>query len=151
MMKQAILILALAGFVWSPLPLEAAPLGITRSAVEQPDSNVEKVARFAGRGRVGAVGVRRGAVVGPRGGVAVRRGAVAVGPRGAVATGRTAVVRPVRPWVRRPYFGTVIGGVALGTIIAATAVGVAPAAPAPNTCWYWTDPARTQGYWDYCR
>jgi hypothetical protein len=54
----------------------------------------------------------------------------------------------VRPWVRRPYFGTIVGGVALGTLIAVT---VAPAAPAPNLCWYWVDPSQTQGYWDYCQ
>ena len=53
----------------------------------------------------------------------------------------------VRPWVRRPYFGTVVGGVALGTVIAAT---TAPVAPAPNLCWVWTSSAQTQGYWDYC-
>ena len=53
----------------------------------------------------------------------------------------------VRPWVGRPYFGTVIGGVALGTVIAATAV---PVPPADNLCWIWTTSARTQGYWDYC-
>jgi hypothetical protein len=54
----------------------------------------------------------------------------------------------VRPWVRQPYFGTVVAGVALGTLIAATAV---PVAPAPNLCWYWTNPSQTQGYWDYCQ
>jgi hypothetical protein len=54
----------------------------------------------------------------------------------------------VRPWVRRPYFGTIVGGVALGTLIA---VSVAPVAPAPNLCWYWADPSQTQGYWDYCQ
>ena len=54
----------------------------------------------------------------------------------------------VRPWVRRPYFGTVVAGVALGTLIAATAV---PLAPAPNLCWYWTNSSQTQGYWDYCQ
>ncbi|HUW73846.1 MAG TPA: hypothetical protein VMW05_07435 [Methyloceanibacter sp.] len=53
----------------------------------------------------------------------------------------------VRGWNRRPYYGTVIGGVALGAIIAAAA---APRAPADNLCWYWTNPARTHGYWDYC-
>ena len=99
-------------------------------------------------GRRGGVAVRRGAVaVGPRGAVGVRRTTV-VGPRGNVAVRRTVVARPYRPWVRRAYYGTVIGGVALGTLIAATAV---PAAPAPNLCWYWADPAQTQGYWDYCR
>jgi hypothetical protein len=60
------------------------------------------------------------------------------------------VVRPVRGWVSRPYYGTVIGGVVLGTIITAVVVGTAPAAPAPNTCWYWSDPSMTRGYWDYC-
>ena len=54
----------------------------------------------------------------------------------------------VRPWVRRPYFGTVVAGVALGTLIAATAV---PVTPAPNLCWYWTNSSQTQGYWDYCQ
>jgi len=62
-----------------------------------------------------------------------------VGPRG----GRVYV----RGWNRRPYYGTIIAGVALGTIIAATA---APRPPANNLCWYWTSPARTHGYWDYC-
>jgi hypothetical protein len=57
-------------------------------------------------------------------------------------------VGAVRPWVRRPYFGTIVGGVALGTIIAATAV---PVVPAPGLCWYWTDPSNTRGYWDYCQ
>ena len=53
----------------------------------------------------------------------------------------------VRPWVQRPYFGTVIGGVALGSVIAASA---APAPPAENLCWIWTSAEQTQGYWDYC-
>jgi hypothetical protein len=60
------------------------------------------------------------------------------------------VVRPVRPWVRRPYYGTVVAGVALGTILVATAAGIAPAAPADNLCWYWTNSSQTRGYWDYC-
>ena len=38
--------------------------------------------------------------------------------------------------------------VALGAILGAAAYSAAP--PAPNTCWYWADPARTQGYWNYC-
>jgi hypothetical protein len=54
----------------------------------------------------------------------------------------------VPPWVRRPYFGTVVGGVILGTMIAVTVV---PAVPAPGLCWYWADPSQTQGYWDYCQ
>ena len=27
----------------------------------------------------------------------------------------------------------------------------AGAAPAPGMCWYYTDPSRTQGFWDYCQ
>jgi hypothetical protein len=60
------------------------------------------------------------------------------------------VVRPVRVWAPRPYYGTIVGGVALGTMIAVSAASVAPAAPAPNMCWYWVDSTQVQGYWDYC-
>ena len=55
-----------------------------------------------------------------------------------------------RPWAPRPYYGTIIAGVALGTIIGVAAVGLAPPRPAPDLCWYWVDPYRTRGYWDYC-
>jgi len=116
----------------------------------------------------GGVAVRGGgAVVGPRGGVAVRRGGAVVGPRGGVVVrGGTTVVAPRRAfvggggyvgrpafvrsrgWVRRPYFGTVVGGIALGTILA---VAAAPTvAPAPGLCWYWVDDFEERGYWDYC-
>jgi hypothetical protein len=61
---------------------------------------------------------------------------------------KVVVVRPYRKWNKRPYYGTVIGGVALGTILGAAAYSAA--APAPNTCWYWADPTMTRGYWDYC-
>ena len=40
--------------------------------------------------------------------------------------------RPVRGWVARPYYGTIVGGVALGTMITVSA-GAVPAAP-PRTC-----------------
>jgi hypothetical protein len=55
-----------------------------------------------------------------------------------------------RPWVARPYYGTIIAGVALGTIVTVAAVGLVPVRPAPNLCWYWADPYGNQGYWDYC-
>ena len=66
--------------------------------------------------------------------------------------GNVAVVgrRPYRGWAHRPYYGTVLGGVVLGTIITAAIIGTAPVAPAPNMCWFWSDPSYTQGYWDYC-
>ncbi|MEW5963528.1 MAG: hypothetical protein AB1749_08185 [Pseudomonadota bacterium] len=56
----------------------------------------------------------------------------------------------VRPWYTRPYYGTVFAGVALGTIIAVSAAGVVPYAPDDKLCWYWTNPYKTNGYWDYC-
>ena len=55
-----------------------------------------------------------------------------------------------RPWVRRPYYGTIVAGVALGTLITVAAVGVVPRRPSPDLCWYWADPYRSRGYWDYC-
>lgn len=59
--------------------------------------------------------------------------------------------RPVyRHWHRRPHYGAVVGGIVLGTVIAATAYGLAPRPPRPDLCWYWADPSQTRGYWDYC-
>ena len=55
-----------------------------------------------------------------------------------------------RPWVRRPYYGTIVAGVALGTLITVAAVGAVPPRPPPNLCWYWADPYGNRGYWDYC-
>jgi hypothetical protein len=61
------------------------------------------------------------------------------------------VRRPYRAWAHRPYYGTaIIGGVALGTVIAVSAAHAYPAAPGPNACWFWSDPTETRGYWDYC-
>ena len=55
-----------------------------------------------------------------------------------------------RPWYRRPYYGTIIGGIALGTIVGVTAYGFAPPRPRPDMCWYWADEVQSRGYWDYC-
>jgi hypothetical protein len=56
----------------------------------------------------------------------------------------------VRPWVKKPHYGQVVAGVALGTIVVASGAGVVPVAPAPHLCWYWTNPVKDKGYWDYC-
>jgi hypothetical protein len=110
-----------------------------------------------------------------RRGGAVRRGFVARGPRGgAVAGRRTAVsrpgvrpgyrpvpVRPARPVVvapgwRRPgaYWwrpgAAVAAGAALGFVTAAAATAYVGQPPAPGYCWYYTNPQRTQGFWDVC-
>jgi hypothetical protein len=95
-----------------------------------------------------------------RGGGAVHRSTV-VGPRGGVYHGRTAVrggavvrgggVRWARPgWYRWPAGGAIAAGAALGVVTAATAAAWAGAAPGPSLCWYYTDPGRTQGFWDAC-
>jgi hypothetical protein len=83
-----------------------------------------------------------------RGVVAARRTHVAVNRRGAMALNSTAVVRPVRPWVQQPYYGTVFDGVTLGTVIAAAAV---PTSPSFDLCWYWSNSSKTRGYWDFCQ
>jgi hypothetical protein len=66
----------------------------------------------------------------------------------AVGVGGVGVVRPVRPWVRRPYYGTIVAGVALGTIIVASTI---PPAPSSDLCWYWSNSSHSKGYWDYCK
>ena len=55
-----------------------------------------------------------------------------------------------RPWARRPYYGTIMAGVALGTIVGVAIVGAPPPRPAPDLCWYWIDRYMDRGYWDYC-
>jgi hypothetical protein len=69
------------------------------------------------------------------------------------------VVRPgvARPggWVRPAHYtwrpgGAIAAGAAIGFVAAATAVAWAGAPPAPGYCWYYTDPGRTQGFWDVC-
>jgi hypothetical protein len=56
----------------------------------------------------------------------------------------------VRTWKPQPYYGQFFGGVVLGSILTAAAIGIAPPAPAPGLCWYWSDPYGYRGYWDYC-
>jgi hypothetical protein len=80
--------------------------------------------------------------------VAARRTHVAVSKRSAVAVKSPEVVRPVRPWVRQPYYGSVFDGVTLGAIVAATAV---PTSPSFDLCWYWSSSSQTRGYWDFCQ
>ena len=80
--------------------------------------------------------------------VAARKTRVAAGKRRAVAVRAPVVVRPVRPWVRQPYYGVNIAGVTLGTVIAARAV---PTVQSFDLCWYWSSASKTRGYWDYCQ
>jgi hypothetical protein len=73
-----------------------------------------------------------------------RRGNVNVNVNRNVRVGGVGV-RPVPAWGARPYYGRIVGGVALGSFIAVTAMGVVPVAPAPNMCWFWTDLHRRVG------
>jgi len=105
----------------------------------QDSSLIEVAARRGGA-------VRRTTVVGPRGGAASRT----------VVRGG-AVVRPGRPggWVRPSYYhwrpgGAIAAGAALGFVAAGTAAAWAGSPPAPGYCWYYTDPSKTQGFWDAC-
>ena len=98
------------------------------------------------RARAGS-SARRTTVVGPRGNVASRT----VVRGGAVV--RPGVARPGR-WVRPAHYywrpgGAIAAGAAIGFVAAATAAW-AGSPPAPGYCWYYTDPSRTQGFWDVC-
>lgn len=107
------------------------------------DSSVIEVAARGGA-------VRRTTVVGPRGGAASRtvvRGGAVVRP--GYAGGGVRWARPARyVW---PRGGAIAAGAAIGVVTAATAVAWAGSPPAPGMCWYYTDPSRTQGFWDYCQ
>jgi hypothetical protein len=137
-------IIGLAGFAITALPASAL-VGRADSSLRQQfkqDSSITEVVVRRG----GAA--RRTTVVGPRGGVAsrtvVRRGA-AVRPGVARPGGW---VRPAR-YTWRPG-GAIAAGAAIGFVAAASAVAWAGAPPAPGYCWYYTDPSRTQGFWDVC-
>ena len=138
------------------IPASAMNVGVagTLSAATANDDPIIQVRAVVHGGR---------AAVGPHGGAVVHRGGAAVGPGGAAYRGRTAVVGPrgnvavtgrggwARPgWYRWPRGGAIAAGAAIGFVTAATAVAWAGAAPAPGMCWYYTDPSRTQGFWDYC-
>lgn len=75
-----------------------------------------------------------------------------VSPRSVHRHHRTVVVAPVRavPAVRPWYWGRVVAGVTIGTIITVAAVNSVPKAPSPELCWFWSDASKTRGYWNYC-
>src|SRR5216684_2545406 len=135
--------IGLAGFAMTALPASALVGGVGSALQQQlkQDSPVAEV--YVRRGG----SVRRTTVVGPRGNVASRT----VVRRGAVV--RPGVVRP-GGWVRPAYAwrpgGAIAAGAALGFVAAASAAAWAGSPPAPGYCWYYTDPSRTQGFWDAC-
>jgi hypothetical protein len=145
-------ILSIGGIAASPSPSSAlSPMG-SAALVSQGKATAGDVIEIR------AVARRGGVAVGPRGNaVAYRSRTVVRGP----AVRGAAVVRPgyggggVR-WARPaaygwPRGGAIAAGAAIGVVTAATAAAWAGAAPAPGMCWYYTDPSRTQGFWDYCQ
>ena len=93
----------------------------------------------------------RGVYRGPRGGV-YRGGTVYRGGayRGGVYRGGAYGYRGgygyragYGGWARPGWYRWPAGG--------AIAAGAAIAPPAPGLCWYYTDPSRTQGFWDACQ
>ena len=150
--------------------ITAGPSGAVPVAPLSPLSIGEHAASSPDLIEVRAAGRHGGAAIGPRGGAVVHRGGAAVGPRGGAYHGRTVVrgprgnvaarsttvVRGRGGWARPGYYhwprgGAIAAGAAIGFVTAATAAAWAGAAPAPGMCWYYTDPSRTQGFWDYCR
>ena len=168
MKPSKMLLAALLLGLWLPSQAEAA--AFPTAGMKGVSSDFVEAVRYRGAvarsgaavgPRGGAVAGRRYAARGPRGAVA-GRSYVARGPRGNVVAGRTVVARPgyrpvpARAWVRptsywwRPGMA-VVSGAAIGFVAAATASAYASSpAPAPGHCWYYTNPQRTQGFWDAC-
>lgn len=138
----------------SSTPVQAAPFHQGSVLRHQAQADIPLL-------RVREVVRRGGAVVGPRGGVAVRRTTVVrPGYRPGYRPVRPGYVRPgyagggvrwARPgWYRWPPGGAIAAGAALGFVAAGTAVAWAGAPPAPGYCWYYTDASQRQGFWDVC-
>lgn len=149
-------IAAVAGFiaVQSYSAVTASPLGMTRSAADAYDSMIGQVAAHGGM-RARSANVSRGRSVNRS---AARSRNVNVGrARNVTRTrdvnvNRTVVRRGawVRPGYRWRPGGAIAAGAAIGFVAAATAAAWAGPPPGPGLCWYYTDPTRTQGFWDVC-
>jgi hypothetical protein len=138
--KATLLVAAAAAIgLFAGGPAQSAPLAPTDALRAQVDdaSDVSQV----------AVVVRRGVGVGPRGNAYRYRSTTVVRP--GVGYGAR--------WVRPPAYrwgpgGAIAAGAAIGFIAAAGAAAYATSpAPAPGMCWYYTDPYRRAGFWDYCQ
>jgi hypothetical protein len=163
-LRSAVSIALAASFALTTVAPAFAGMGAGLNEPASDNSLLIKVGKGGGKGggaRGRGPGGNRAVVVrGPQGGKAVYKGQVYKGQKNTVVkrtyvnktyvNKKVVVVRPVRHWYHRPYYGNFVAGVALGTILTVGAIGVAPVAPASNLCWYWSDPAMVSGYWDYC-
>jgi hypothetical protein len=156
-MKRQAVVVAIAILLQAPLataPAEAFPVASSATVIGQSDPLIQQVQRRAGGGgRAGGFhggGARAG---GFHGGGARAGGVHAGGVRvGGVHGGAVRVGGWSRPgnYYWRPG-GAIAAGAAIGFVSAAAAASWAGAAPGPNMCWYYTDPSRTQGFWDVCQ
>jgi hypothetical protein len=53
-------------------------------------------------------------------------------------------------WYWWPPGSAVLVGAAIRFVEPRNAPAYASPQPAPATCWYYTEPSRIQGFWDYC-
>ncbi|HEV2156230.1 hypothetical protein [Bradyrhizobium sp.] len=169
-MSDHIRVAQLAGCILVLAAVTSIPSGPTSAAPLQPSAIQHEATTTPDLIEVRAAGRRGGAAVGPRGGAVAHRGGAVVGPRGGAYRGTTVARGPrgnvavrsttavagrggwARPgWYGWPRGGAIAAGAAIGVVTAATAAAWAGAAPAPGMCWYYTDPSRTQGFWDYCQ
>ena len=134
--------------VGTSAPALSAPLHPTNTVRDQLNQTSDFI-------QVRAVVRRGGVAVGPRGNAVAYRSRTVV--RGApVARAGAVVVRPGYPgrWARPGWYrwgpgGAIAAGAAIGFLAAGAAVAYGTP-PAPGMCWYYTDPSRSQGFWDYC-
>jgi hypothetical protein len=120
----------LSGFLGhAPMAIAVLMMVTGPMMVSSADAARRTVAGCGPRGCAAVSTVRRGAVVRPP----VRRGVVVVNPR--------------RYW--RPG-GAIAAGAAIGFVAGATAVAIAGSPPRSGYCWYYTNAARTTGFWDVC-
>jgi hypothetical protein len=159
---NTIVLIAACDCVVTPTPVSALNVSTPASAgIKAADRmfgdriEVRRGGGGGGRHPGGGMASHRGAAVGPRGGAAYRHTAVK-GPRGNVAVRNRAVVAGRGGWARPGWYGwprggAIAAGAAIGFVTAATAAAWAGAPPAAGMCWYYTDPSRTQGFWDYCQ
>ena len=71
---------------------------------------------------------------------------------GALARNDCAAVGACGGWVGPGWYWWPPGGAdaAIRFVQARNAPAYAGPQPAPATCWYYTEPSRIQGFWDYC-
>lgn len=160
-----LVMLAAAGLLANSAPAQAA----LRASAGEPETkaseapDLTQVAVMVRRGGVAVARPVRPAMRPVR--PALRPGSPAMRPIRPALRPVAPALRPVRPalrpvpgmrWARPGWYnwrpgGAIAAGVALGFIAAASAAAYATSpAPEPGMCWYYTDPSRTAGFWDYC-